>query len=65
MWGRSFTSAGLCPQCAHSKVIVSDRGSQFTLCQLSKQDPQFPKYPRLPVRTCAGFAPQPDAPPQP
>jgi hypothetical protein len=34
---------------------MSDRGSVFYLCQLSKVDPSFPKYPRLPVLACAGY----------
>jgi hypothetical protein len=35
--------------------ITSDRGSVFYLCQLSKVDPAFPKYPRLPVLECPGY----------
>jgi len=35
--------------------IVSDRGSVFYLCELSKVDPRYPKYPRLPVFTCKGY----------
>jgi hypothetical protein len=35
--------------------IVSDRDSTFYLCQLSKTDPRFPKYPRLPVMECEGY----------
>jgi hypothetical protein len=27
----------------------------FYLCQLSKVDPSFPKYPRLPVLKCSGY----------
>jgi hypothetical protein len=47
--------AGLCATCIHMRRIVSDRGSVFYLCELSKTDPTFPKYPRLPVLECAGF----------
>lgn len=25
------------------------------LCELSKTDPRFPKYPRLPVLACPGY----------
>ena len=46
---------GLCARCKHARVVVSDRESRFYLCQLSAVDPGFPKYPRLPVRSCAGF----------
>ena len=35
--------------------MVSDRGSVFYLCELSKVDARFPKYPRLPVLRCAGY----------
>jgi len=35
--------------------MTSDRGAVFYLCQLSKVDPAFPKYPRLPVVQCSGF----------
>lgn len=40
------------------RKIVSDRGSVFFLCQLSKADPSFPKYPRLPVLQCRGYEAQ-------
>jgi hypothetical protein len=35
--------------------VTSDRGSVFYLCQLSKDDPSFPKYPKLPVLKCRGY----------
>jgi hypothetical protein len=47
--------AGLCDRCVHQKVIRNTRGSAFSLCERSKVDPAFPKYPRLPVVRCAGF----------
>ncbi len=54
--GRSM-SVGLCANCIHVKVIRSDRGSAFYRCGLSDTDPQFPKYPRLPVIQCPGYLP--------
>jgi hypothetical protein len=39
--------------------VRSARGSSFWLCGLHDRDPRFPKYPPLPVRTCAGHAPRP------
>ena len=48
---------GLCAECVHSKEIRTDRGSVFTMCLRSFQEPQYPKYPRLPVIRCAGFDP--------
>ncbi|HEX8817507.1 MAG TPA: hypothetical protein VF753_18595 [Terriglobales bacterium] len=49
--------AGLCAKCAHARVIVSERGSVFYQCRLSATDPNFPKYPRLPVLQCPGYKP--------
>jgi hypothetical protein len=46
---------GLCANCIHARRITSDRGSVFLLCELSKTDPQFEKYPRLPVLSCSGY----------
>jgi hypothetical protein len=46
---------GLCGDCAHAKIIHSDRGAVFYQCQLSFTDPRFEKYPRLPVSSCEGY----------
>jgi hypothetical protein len=51
--------AGLCADCVNAQKIRSDRGTKFILCRLSAKDPNFPKYPRLPVLKCAGFKPLP------
>jgi hypothetical protein len=51
-------SKGLCGTCAHAQPITSQRGSEFSMCLLSKTDPRFPKYPRLPVIECVGYNPQ-------
>jgi hypothetical protein len=45
---------GLCDSCKHQKLIQNTRGSSFSMCERSKTDPSFPKYPRLPVRECRG-----------
>jgi hypothetical protein len=47
--------AGLCADCVHAREIESSRGSRFLLCELSRTDPRFAKYPRLPVLKCAGY----------
>jgi hypothetical protein len=47
--------AGLCDSCAHQRVVRNTRGSVFSLCERSKTDERYPKYPRLPVRDCAGY----------
>ena len=50
-------TAGLCADCAHARLIASDRGSTFLQCQLSFTDTSFAKYPRLPVLVCSGYSP--------
>jgi hypothetical protein len=47
--------AGLCDACRHQRVIANTRGSRFSLCERSKTDARFPKYPRIPVAACPGF----------
>jgi hypothetical protein len=50
---------GLCAGCLHARIVRSKR-STFWLCERSKTDPRFPRYPTLPVVRCAGFEPHPD-----
>jgi hypothetical protein len=50
------TFVGLCAICRHARIVSSRRGSRFWLCALSRSDPRFPRYPRLPVLECAGHA---------
>jgi hypothetical protein len=50
--------AGLCAGCQYVKVIQSARGSFFLLCERSKTDPRFNKYPVLPVLQCPGYEPR-------
>jgi hypothetical protein len=52
-------STGLCADCRHARAIESNRGSVFLLCELSRSDPQFAKYPRLPVLSCPGYEKEP------
>jgi hypothetical protein len=49
--------AGLCARCVHAQLVTSSRESTFYLCRLSFTDPRFPRYPPLPVLTCAGYEP--------
>jgi hypothetical protein len=46
---------GLCSACRHARVIRSAKHSEFWLCERSKTDARFAKYPALPVRACVGF----------
>jgi hypothetical protein len=48
--------AGLCDRCRHQRIVENTRGSSFSLCELSRTNPDFPRYPRLPVKSCAGFS---------
>jgi hypothetical protein len=50
-------AAGLCDSCRHQRLIRNTRGSTFSLCERSRTDPGYPRYPRLPVRTCRGHEP--------
>jgi hypothetical protein len=47
--------AGLCDSCRHQRIIKTTRGSRFSLCERSRTDPAYPRYPRLPVLRCPGF----------
>ncbi len=47
--------AGLCDTCEHQVAVPNTRGSVFSLCARSRQDPAYPRYPRLPVLTCPGY----------
>jgi len=48
-------NAGLCDSCKHQKLVRTTRGSVFSLCERSKTDSRYPKYPRLPVKRCEGY----------
>jgi hypothetical protein len=46
---------GLCDSCRHQRLVPNTRGSVFSLCERSRTEPDFPRYPRLPVLRCPGF----------
>ncbi|MGA9316036.1 MAG: hypothetical protein WBV77_15575 [Solirubrobacteraceae bacterium] len=48
-------NAGLCDTCKHRRLVPNTRGSVFSLCERSRTDPGYPRYPRLPVLECAGY----------
>lgn len=52
---RIIPQVGLCSVCRHVRTVENRRGSAFFLCGLSKADPSFSRYPRLPVLACRGF----------
>jgi hypothetical protein len=39
----------------HQRVVRNTRGSAFSLCERSKTEPEYPKYPRVPVLECRGY----------
>ena len=45
----------LCETCALMREVVTPKGSRFLLCQLSKTDTAYPKYPPQPVVRCDGY----------
>jgi hypothetical protein len=45
---------GLCDSCAHQQLVPNTRGSVFSLCQRSRTDPRYPRYPQIPVLACPG-----------
>jgi hypothetical protein len=47
----------LCETCGWMREVITPKGSRFLLCQLSRTDPAFPKYPPQPVVRCAGYQP--------
>jgi hypothetical protein len=48
--------AGICNACRHQHVVRTTRGSVFSLCERSRDEPErFPRYPRIPVTACPGF----------
>jgi hypothetical protein len=47
--------AGLCDTCIHQQQVRNTRGSTFSLCKRSRDDPAYPRYPRLPVLSCGGY----------
>jgi hypothetical protein len=54
---------GLCSLCRHARALHSSKDSEFWLCERSKSEPRFAKYPRLPMHACPGFE-QPEATPR-
>jgi hypothetical protein len=46
---------GLCTNCRYARVVKNERGSAFFLCERSKTDARFVKYPALPVIACEGY----------
>ena len=52
---RAAIHPGLCATCRHQRLIRTGRGSVFSMCLRSKDDPRYDKYPRIPVAACPGY----------
>lgn len=52
--------ASQCPGCSHVRHVSTPR-SVFLLCQRSRDDDRYERYPRQPVRQCPGFEPAAEA----
>ncbi len=52
---------GLCDTCLNAKLIRNTRGSVFVMCELSKVDDGYPKYPPVPIIQCDGYRPPEDS----
>ena len=50
--------SGLCDSCRHQRVVGNTRGSSFSLCERSRTDERYPRYPRVPVLECPGHQPR-------
>ena len=61
----SLPGFGLCDRCVHQRVVRSGRGSVFSLCERSFDEPRYAKYPRAPVAECPGFTRRAEEPPAP
>jgi len=57
--------AGLCDTCRHQRIVRTTRGSEFSLCERSRSEPEYPRYPRLPVKSCRGYERTDGAEPDP
>ncbi len=50
--------AGLCDSCRHQHLVPTSRGPVYSLCERSRTEPQYRRYPPLPVLRCPGFEPR-------
>ncbi|RAG86360.1 hypothetical protein DN069_06960 [Streptacidiphilus pinicola] len=55
---------GLCAACRHRLLNETRRGTAYLRCGLAGTDATLPRYPRLPVLQCHGFAATEDQAPQ-
>jgi len=56
MSAREDAAVGLCARCRHARKVATPR-SLFWLCERSRVDASYARYPRLPMIDCPGFEP--------
>lgn len=54
MNGTDAKAVGLCARCRHARLVETQR-SRFWLCERSRHDASYERYPRLPMLACRGF----------
>ncbi len=45
----------LCESCCWMREVTTPKGSRFVLCQWSKTNPAYPRYPPQPAVRCQGY----------
>lgn len=56
--GAPLPPEGLCATCRHCRRVPHPRGGRgYVYCAVSETNPDFPRYPRLPVFQCTGYEP--------
>jgi hypothetical protein len=55
----------LCDTCSWMRLVKTPKGSCFLLCQLSRTNPAYPKYPPQPVVACQGYETRIEEPTRP
>lgn len=58
-WALLGADPGLCAHCQYHKLNVTRRGTAYLRCGRAAWDDRLPRYPRLPVTDCVGFAARP------
>lgn len=57
-WLKLGAEPGLCGGCMYAKLNETKRGTAYLRCTRAEWDTALTRYPRLPVRQCAGYQPQ-------
>ena len=47
--------SSLCFSCHYGNHIISGKGSYFLQCRKHFENPNYPKYPVLPIFGCSGY----------